>query len=66
MLGQALTMHDKALCPGGCGHYLDETSHQDGWHEVKSVTCGACATRDQYAKDNTERQPGEIRYVVEA
>lgn len=66
MLAQALTIHDKDLCPGGCGHYLDETANQDGWHEVHSLVCGACATRDQHDKEHTERAPGELRYVTES
>lgn len=60
-LAQALTLHDKDLCPGGCGHYLDETTEVDGWHEVHSVTCDACRARDE-SKDKPE--PGELRYVV--
>lgn len=65
-LAQALTLHDKALCPGGCGYYLDETSGQDGCHESKTIICGACATRDQDDKERTERVPGELRYIVPA
>lgn len=59
-LAQALTLHDKDLCPGGCGHYLDETSEMDGWHEVDSITCDACRARDE---DQTKPQPGELRFV---
>lgn len=62
-LAQALTLHDKDLCPGGCGHYLDETCDVDGWHEVDSVYCDACRARD----DNQDKpQPGELRYVKRA
>lgn len=60
-LAQALTLHDKDLCPGGCGHYLDETSDVDGWHESHSVYCDACRARD----DNKDQpQPGELRFVT--
>jgi len=59
-LAQALTLHDKDLCPGGCGHYLDETSDVDGYHEVKSIHCDACRARDD---SQDKPQPGELRYV---
>ena len=61
LLAQALTLHDKDLCPGGCGHYLDETSDVDGWHEVHSVYCDACRARDD---DKDKPEPGELRYVT--
>lgn len=63
-LAQALTLHDKDLCPGGCGHYLDDTSgaDADGWFECESTYCDACRARD----DNKDQpQPGELRYVVD-
>lgn len=62
-LAQALTLHDKDLCPGGCGFYLDETSHTDGHYRSDSVYCDACATRDQRDKDERDRQPGEVRFL---
>ena len=64
LLAQALTLHDKDLCPGGCGHYLDETTgpDADGWFESESVCCDACRARD----DNRDKpEPGELRYVVD-
>lgn len=61
-LAQALTLHDKDLCPGGCGHYMDETTDIDGWHEVHKTVCDACAARD---RDDSKPQPGELRYVVD-
>lgn len=61
LLAQALTLHDRDLCPGGCGHYLDETSEMDGWHEVKRITCDACRARDE---DDIKPEPGELRYVA--
>ena len=65
-LAQALTLHDADICPGGCGHYLDETSVIDGWHEVKTIVCDACQARDM---DREERKddppvPGALAYVV--
>lgn len=60
LLAQALTLHDKDLCPGGCGHYLDETCDADGWHEVDKVFCDACRARDE---DKDKPEPGELRYV---
>lgn len=60
-LAQALTLHDKDLCPGGCGHYLDETTDVDGWHEVHKVVCDGCAARD---RDDAKPEPGELRYVT--
>ena len=59
-LALALTLHDAAVCPGGCGHYLDETSEMDGWHELGKIVCDACRVRDA---DETESMPGEMRYV---
>ena len=61
-LALALTLHDAAVCPGGCGHYLDETAEMDGWHEVRKITCDACRARDV---DETETAPGEMRYVID-
>lgn len=61
-LALALTLHDAALCPGGCGHYLDETSEMDGWHEARTLTCDACRARDA---DETETKPGQMRYVID-
>lgn len=63
-LAQALTLHDAALCPGGCGHYLDETSEMDGWHEAHTVTCDACAARDRHHDEHKDVQvPGQLTYV---
>ena len=55
-----------ALCPGGCGHYLDETSEMDGHHGVEHVTCDACAARDLDREDRKDEEPipGELTYVV--
>ena len=55
-----------ALCPGGCGHYLDETSEMDGFHKVERVTCDACAARDDDREDHKDEEsiPGELTYVV--
>lgn len=61
-LALALTLHDAALCPGGCGHYLDDTSGVDGWHEVHRIVCDACRARDA---DDKETGPGEMRYVTD-
>lgn len=59
-LAMALTLHDRDLCPGGCGHYLDETSEMDGWHEVQHTVCDACRARDE---SQDQPQPGELRWV---
>lgn len=64
LLAQALTLHDKDLCPCGCGYYLDETSRVDGYYRVETLTCDAGRARDQFDKDNERREPGEIRFVV--
>lgn len=63
-LAVALDLHERALCPGGCGHYLDETSEEDGWHEVHTVVCDACAARDRYREETKDREPGEILYIT--
>ena len=60
-LAMALTLHDKDLCPGRCGGYLDETSHLDGWHESRRIVCDACRARDE---DSEPLRPGELAYVV--
>lgn len=59
-LAQALTLWERDKCPGGCGHYLDETSEMDGWHEVESIVCDACRARDE---SKGEPGPGELRWV---
>lgn len=61
-LALALDLHDRDLCPGGCGHYLDETAEMDGWHEVRKITCDACRARDA---DDTKPEHGEMRYVID-
>ena len=66
-LAIALTLHDRDLCPGGCGHYLDETSEMDGWHEAHTVVCDACAARDRYneeAAKSDSRVPGSLTVVT--
>lgn len=62
LLAVALDLHEGDLCPGGCGHYLDQTSEEDGWHEAHTVTCDACAARDRHRQES-ESQPGEMVYV---
>lgn len=65
-LAQALTLHDMDLCPGGCGHYLDETSELDGHHSVHTVVCDACGemARDKEDREGDDVVPGELSYVV--
>ena len=63
LLAMALDLHERDLCPGGCGHYLDQTSEEDGYHVAHSLVCDACATRDRYTGEREQRQPGEIVYV---
>lgn len=62
LLALALSLHDKDLCPGGCGGYLDDTCEVDGWHEVHKVRCDRCAARDS---DTDKPEPGELRYAVD-
>lgn len=59
-LAMALTLHDKDLCPGGCGQYLDETIDSDdhsSYYDVERFTCLACEARDQ---DEAKPKPGEL------
>lgn len=65
-LAIAWSLDKQALCPGGCGHYLDETLDSSGEHSVKHEICGACEARDL---DRDERKsepsvPGELTVVV--
>ena len=66
-LAIALTLHDKDVCPGGCGHYLDETVEMDGFHTAHVVVCDACSARDRHndeaAKTGT-RTPGSLTYIT--
>ncbi len=62
-LAQALTIRDASLCPGGCGHYLDETSEMDSWHEERRIRCDACAAKAE-AEKQEPTQPGELSYAV--
>lgn len=65
LLAQALTLHDKDLCPGGCGHYLDETCEEDGFHEAETLICDACAARERLTGDpERKREPGELVFVT--
>lgn len=67
LLMVAYKLDRDALCPGGCGFYLDETREMDGEHIAEHVVCGACATRDEDQKDRKDEEPipGEMTYVVE-
>lgn len=66
ILSQALILDEDARCKG-CGHYADE-SHDpdmDGWYEVETETCHACAARDRESAGRTgDPAPGEIIYVT--
>ena len=62
LLAIALTLHDRDICPGGCGMYLDETLDVDGWHSYHKVVCDGCAARDS---DEEDRQPGQLGYVTD-
>lgn len=65
LLALAFDLHESDVCPGGCGHYLDETTEVDGWHEAHTVVCDACAARERHLSDHAEnRQPGELVYVT--
>jgi hypothetical protein len=39
-----LGMWEATLCPGGCGHTIDQAWHtdNDGWFEVQGFKCYAC------------------------
>lgn len=67
-LARALDLFEQSLCPGGCGHHLDETAGIDGWHEARTIVCDACAARDRFVTDREKdsRVPGEMIYVVRA
>ena len=64
LLSLALTDYEAALCPGGCGHFLDETIPDDGMHEATPQYCDACAARDEYRHehrdDSAESRFGEL------
>lgn len=66
LLAVAWSLDKAAMCPGGCGHYLDETLESSGEHSIKHEICGACEARDL---DRDERKsepsvPGELTVVV--
>jgi hypothetical protein len=53
----ALAEHEARLCPGGCGHLLDDTTTPEDTgpeFNAKVVTCRACADRlaVQRSKEN--------------
>lgn len=61
LLTQALELHDRMLCPGGCGQYADEAHDDDneGGYEVVTVLCHACAAREEWHKDHSgDEKPG--------
>lgn len=61
----ALTLHEASKCPCGvCGGYADEMLTSDGHAKVKQAFCDGKAAMDDFAKDNPEPEPGELRYVV--
>lgn len=69
LLAEALTVHERSKCAGGCGHYIDEAHDgaHDGGYEVETVTCKACAAREQWqeahsGKDNRP-EPGTLTWV---
>lgn len=65
MLAIAWSLDQAAMCPGGCGYYLDGTVGIDGWHEAKSVICDGCRARDQHREEHRDEPPvpGQIVYV---
>lgn len=57
------------LCPGGCGHYLDEAHDDDNdrGYEVREELCHACAAREEWQRDHEGKdrpEPGTLTYVV--
>jgi len=52
-----------------CGHDLARSTHpdMDGWYTAqdKKVVCYACAAAEIDQQQNPDREPGEIRQVVE-
>lgn len=66
LLAMALTLHDRDKCPGGCGHYLDETTQTDGWFEAHDdLVCDACAARERLRGEQEKPEPGSMTYVVD-
>lgn len=66
LLAIAWSLDRAALCPGGCGHYLDETLESSGEHTVEHKLCGACEARDldREERKNEPPVPGELTIVV--
>lgn len=61
-LALALDLHERSLCPGGCGHYRDEAWHPDseGWYEAHGTQCWACDAIRQAAE---KHDPGPQVHV---
>jgi hypothetical protein len=56
----ALAEFRGSLCPGGCGHPVDETTahHEKGpQYEAHSTTCRACAERREAQDGKAESNP---------
>lgn len=66
----ALALYRSSLCPGGCGHPIDETtSHEDKGpqYDAKSTTCRACAelaVSQRAAAENNPDSPAQLWQVV--
>jgi hypothetical protein len=68
LLTQALEIHDRMLCPGGCGQYADEahSGEWDGGFSVDERQCHACAAREQWEREHRgeDRPAGTLLSVV--
>lgn len=50
-----------------CGHDLERSTHpdMDGWYGAEPVVCYACAAAERDQEENPDREPGEMRQIVE-
>lgn len=66
LLAIAWSLDKQALCPGGCGQYLDEsTEHDASMYDMERMVCGACEARDMDRDEHKSEPPvmGELAYV---
>ncbi len=61
VLAEALEIHGRNTCPD-CGHHARVAYDEDlnGWFEVETSVCEACAVRERWLKEEEKRssEPG--------
>lgn len=64
-LAMAHSLNESLRC-AGCGLFVDETHHADGFHEAETVTCDGCRALEEAQAEDEKPEPGTKFYVPRA